>query len=106
MISQTADGRIYVIGGNSSIMRLDGLDKIRRLPASVLQVSEAQLQQAHAYFVQQEAVRQAKMKPEQSTLLVTLRPNAPMVDGNLDEWEAKNFVSIDKRASASIAIAG
>jgi hypothetical protein len=106
MMSQTADGRIYVIGGNSSIMRLDGLDKIRRLPASALQVSEGQLQQAQAYFVQQEAARQARLKPEQSTLFVTVRPNAPTVDGKLDEWDAKNFVPIDTRASAAVSIAG
>lgn len=106
MMSQTSDGQIYLIGGTSSIMRLEGLDGIRRLPPTSLDVTEAQLQDAQKYFVQQESERQARLKPEQSTLSVAMRAQPPIVDGKLDDWDSKSFVPLDARASAAVAISG
>ncbi|MEJ7560640.1 MAG: PA14 domain-containing protein [Pedobacter sp.] len=103
-ISQTSDGNIYITGGTSSIMRLDGLDGIRRLPISNLEVSAPMLEAAQQYFQQQEAVRQQAQK--QGPLMIPILDAAPVLDGKLGEWEAATFVPIDKSSSAAIAISG
>ncbi|MDQ3814725.1 MAG: hypothetical protein M3347_12340, partial [Armatimonadota bacterium] len=97
-------GAIYLIGTASSIMRLDGLEGIRRLPEQSLVVTEAMLRDAQEYFVRAEAQRQ--QKAQQGPLIVAIRAAAPMVDGKLDEWSASDFVPVDKRAAAAVAVAG
>jgi hypothetical protein len=103
-ISQTSDSAIYIIGGTSSIMRLDGLDGIRRLPLSTINVSAPMLVAAQQYFLQSEAVRQQAQK--QGPLTIPILGNAPTVDGKLGEWNDADFVPIDKKSFAAIAIAG
>ncbi|HKG05557.1 MAG TPA: PA14 domain-containing protein [Pedobacter sp.] len=103
-ISQTADGNIYLTAGTSSIMRLDSLEGIRRLPPSVLTVSAGMLENAQAYFVQRESARQQAQK--QGPLSVSMVNLAPVPDGYLTEWKDTDFVSIDKHSSAALAISG
>lgn len=103
-LSQTADGEIYLTGGSSSIMRLEGLEKIRRVPAQTLEVTVAQLEQAQQYFVQSEAARQ-QVKPL-GALQVTLRKAPPVVDGQLNEWPVGVFATIRKGTTGAVAIAG
>jgi DNA-binding beta-propeller fold protein YncE len=48
-ITQMPDGNVYLIdGGRTSIVRVDGLSNIHRLPAAALDVTKAQLDQAQA----------------------------------------------------------
>jgi hypothetical protein len=99
-ITQTRDGKVYLIdGGRSSLVRVDGLDTLRRLPESQLQLGTNELLQARAYFVEAEAERQ-KSKGN-GVLKVTLRDQAPTVDGKLDDWPGTNWVEIDKSGVAA-----
>lgn len=99
-ITQTADGLVYIVdGARSSIVRVDGLGTIRRLPASSLEVTKADLDKASDYFVQVERLRQQQQG--QGVLNVALRKAAPTVDGKLDDWSGASWVDIDKRGVAA-----
>jgi hypothetical protein len=105
-INQTADGAIYVVGGQpfSGIFRVDGLETIRRLPGTELDVTAEDLKAASAWFDLREADRLSREgKP---TLSAGIRPAPPVVDGKLDDWPAAHFVKIDGDASASVAVSG
>lgn len=106
-LMQTTDGRIYLVVKDSSIVRVEGLEGIRRLPAHSLKVTPEMLQAAQAYFVQTEAQRQQSQG--QNTLTVAIRQTPPTVDGKLDDWGGANWVTIDTRMTqtqAAIAISG
>jgi hypothetical protein len=118
-ITQTRDGNVYLIdGARSSLVRVDGLETIHRLPESTIQLSTNDLLQARAYFVQAEAQRQASKG--NGTLKAALLATAPVVDGRLDDWKGANWADIDKSGvaaffdsktkpydvSAAVAIAG
>ena len=117
-MTQTDDGKVYVITNFPSIIRLDGLESIRRLPAQKLNVTPETLMAAQAYFVQTETRRQEAAKV-QGTLSVAIRQTAPTVDGQLDDWAKASWVTIDVRskqkgdwgredqkAQAAVAISG
>ena len=57
-ITQTKDGQVWLQGLVGCLIRVDGLEKIRRLPEQSLQVSSEQLVAAQTWFVQAEAERQ------------------------------------------------
>ncbi len=103
-INQLDDGSIYLVVGQptSNLVRVEGLDSIRRLPAWELQVSAEQLKQAADHFTGLEAQRLSKSGVQ--TLTVSIREQAPIVDGKLDEWPAAYFVSLDKDTQAAVAV--
>jgi len=105
-INATADGEVYLVAGHnhSSIVRVEGLDSIRRLPAFDLQVTPALLAQARDYLLQAEARRQQQQGS--AVLQVALRPQPPVVDGKLDDWSGADRAKIDERTWASLAVAG
>ena len=95
-IAQTPDGRIYLVdGGRSSLVRVDGLETLRRLPDAELKISEQDLKRAQDWQLQSEATRQKKFGAE--ILRVALRSAAPVVDGKLDDWAGAQWATIDKR---------
>ena len=93
-ISQTSDGGIYV-QTNGSLIKVDGLEGVKRLPDVSINVTPALLQQSQAYFAQAEAARQSEK--ETGPLTVAMLPTAPVVDGKLDEWAKAAWVTIDTR---------
>jgi len=94
-ITQTADDKVYLVdGARTSLVRVDGLDRIRRLPAQSLSISADDLQRAQAYFVRSESRRQKRQGI--GTLKVALRPSAPTVDGKLDDWATADWAPIDR----------
>ncbi len=99
-ITQTEDGQVYLVdGARSSLVRVDGLESIQRLPETAVTLSAADLAAARAYVVGAEAARQ---KAEgQGTLRVTLGKAAPVVDGALDDWNGADWVDIDKSGVAA-----
>ena len=104
-ITSTSDGKVYVVTRYPAIIRVDGLETIRRIPPNRLQVTADQLAQARAYHLEQELKRQAE-KNVQTKLVVPLRDPAdgqaaPAVDGKLDEWDADQFVTIDERKKST-----
>ena len=93
-LSQTKDGQIY-LGGNGSILRVEGLEGVRRLPERGLKVDAEMLKTAHAAFIQSEAQRHAPGAP--CVLAVPLRSAPPVVDGKLEDWAGASWAVIDKR---------
>jgi hypothetical protein len=99
-ISQTADGNVYIMDGSRvSLVRLDGLDSIIRLPNSEIKITDVELKSAQEYLLKREATRQQNQGL--GILKVGKMDIAPVVDGKLDEWKGAEWVSIDKRGVAA-----
>ncbi len=99
-ITQTKDGNTYLVdGARTSLVRVDGLNTIRRLPETTLTVTAEDLTKARAYFVETEHLRQTSQGTP--TLTVGLRKTAPTVDGNIEEWLGADWAEIDKSGVAA-----
>jgi len=119
-ITQTADGAVHLLVGvhtTCTLVQVDGLDTIRRLPETTLAVTGQQLAAAQQYFVDSAAER--VRREGRDTLLVAMRISPPKVDGRLDDWADAAWVTIDQRiskvgdwgskpdvTSAAVAVAG
>lgn len=99
-ISQTPDGGIYLVDGSrTSLVRLEGLSSIRRMPAAAFTLTADDLLRAQQYIIALEASRQQEYG--RKSMEVTLRRQAPIVDGRVDDWAYAPFVDIDKSGSAA-----
>lgn len=100
-ISQTADGSIYLTVGfqDSTILRLEGWEGVRRRDFGRLQLTEKELASIPATSVQ------PSRKQGRPTAVVAIRTRGPKVDGNLSDWPAATrWMRIDERASAAAAV--
>jgi hypothetical protein len=103
-INQTADGEIYLVAGHnhSSIVRIDGLRSIRRLPEQMLDVTPELITNVQDYLATRDEQRQ-EAKGRATLQLAAL----PIVaDGQLDDWSQAGWVTLDAKASAAVAVAG
>ncbi len=98
-ITQTQDGTIYLNSSLPNIVRVDGLDTIKRIAPMTLRISPDDLKKAQDFQVQAEAERQKSQG--KTTLEVALRADAPQVDGKLEDWQNADWASIDKRGVAA-----
>lgn len=99
-IVQTGEGEIYITVGvetTCSIVKVEGLESIRRLPASSVTVTTESLAAASEYFVKRDQARAAREGT--GTLSVALRKTAPKVDGDLEDWADAAWVTIDSRTN-------
>ncbi|MEO8350170.1 MAG: hypothetical protein ABI680_00475 [Chthoniobacteraceae bacterium] len=97
-MTQTSDGAVYLVdGGRTSLVRVDGLDTIRRIAPRKLTLTAADLEKAGAWLIARETARRAEMGSEK--LRVAIRAQAPSVDGALDDWSAAEWADIDKRGT-------
>lgn len=98
-ITRTAAGRVYLVdGGRTSLVRVDGLESLARLPDGSLTVTAADLGRARDWFARAEAHRQQQRGT--GALTVAWRRTAPQVDGNLDDWPATtDWVHVDRRGT-------
>lgn len=99
-ITQTSDGEIYITVGvetTCSIVKVEGLESIRRLPEGSVTVTKDQLAQATEYFVQRDLAR--AQREGTGTLSVAIRKTAPVVDGALEDWADAQWVTIDSRTN-------
>ncbi|HEY1786494.1 MAG TPA: hypothetical protein VGG30_13120, partial [Pirellulales bacterium] len=98
-ITQTADGSVFVVdGARVSLVRVDGLESIRRIPATTLEVTTQDLDRARDWFATTEAERHAKQGS--GVIAVPLVATARQVDGKLDDWPATtDWASIDRRGT-------
>lgn len=107
-INQGADGQVHLLIGknHNSIVRIDGLESVRRLPVVTVEVTADQLAAAETWRIAAEQRRQ--QGAGRQTLTITLRDQPPVVDGDLGEWDAKRFVTIyrDKLGGREVAITG
>ena len=96
-ITQTDDDKVYVITNFPAIIRLDGLDTIRRLAPSTVRLSPDMLEQARSFFASAELSRRAANQA--SAILMVPVSTAPIpLDGDLSKWDPKQFVIIDERS--------
>lgn len=99
-ITQTDDGRVYLIDGDrTSLVRVDGLETLSRLPAQTLRVTAQQLKLAQQYFLQQEIVRRQALGL--APLRVAMRPTPPHFDNKLGAWAQAPWVTIDRSGVAA-----
>ncbi len=99
MITQTQDGKIYLVDGdNTIIIRIEGLETIRRIPQTALTVTAKDLEKAQKYMMEVEAQR--KLEQGGGVMQVSLSTPAPVLDGKIDDWPS-NWVEIDKSGSAA-----
>ncbi len=99
-IARTRDGKVYLVSNYPAIIRVDGLETVRRLPALPLEVTPEMLATAAAWHVAAELQRQA-VPASEPVLRVALRTVAPTIDGNLADWPDSAFVTIDTRQKAT-----
>jgi hypothetical protein len=96
-LTQTSDGNVYVVdGARTSIVRVDGLNSIHRLPASTLEVTKDELDKAQSYLKQIEISRQQRLG--QQTLEVNIRSGAALtLSGLTDTLADAQWATIDRR---------
>lgn len=115
-LTQTQDGQVY-IANNLSLIRVDGLSSIHRLPPSTLNITGKDIESAQSYMKQAEADRQSQLGPQ--TLEVAMHPGpAPTLAQAFENMKTGQWATIDQRivklgwadrpdlAKAAIAIAG
>ena len=96
-ITQTEDGQVYVVTNFPAIIRVDGLDTIRRLAPRTIQVSTDMLEQAMTSLTSAELTRQSAAQAS-STMIVPVSMAPLSQDGDLSKWDPKQFVTIDERS--------
>jgi len=98
-ITQTADGKVFLVdGGRTSLVRVDGLETLTRLPVQTITVTTDDLQHAQDWFNRTETQRQQQRG--RGILNVPLRKTAPRVDGELTDWPPRtDWAFIDRRGT-------
>jgi hypothetical protein len=96
-ITSTPAGKVYAVDGSySSLVRLDGLDTIRRIEAFPVKVTAEHLVEAQRWVLNREAARQAESG--RSVLSAVIHPTGQLkTDGRADDWSNANWVDIDNR---------
>src|SRR5690606_2025205 len=84
-IGQTPEGQVYAVdGSNCSLVRLDGLESLRRIAPIPVHVTPEHRVAAVRYVEEREALRQQSFGS--GVLTARILPQAPSVDGDLSEW--------------------
>lgn len=98
-MTQTADGRVFLVdGGRTSLVRVDGLDSLRRLPEQSITVTAADLDRARDWFARSE--RQRQQERGSGTLTVPRLASPRQIDGQLSDWPAAtDWAYIDRRGT-------
>ena len=95
-ITSSSDGKAYLVdGARSALVRLDGMESIRRLPDAKLSVSQVDLAKGRSWQAEAEAVRQRNQG--EGILHAALLREKPVVDGKIGEWSEADWVEIDTR---------
>ncbi|MDB6077582.1 MAG: repeat containing protein [Akkermansiaceae bacterium] len=94
-LTHSSDGQVYLVdGARSAIVRLDGMESIRRLPDSDLTVTAAELDRSRNWQIAAEAARQRLAGS--GLMTVALLPKKPEVDGRMEDWPEDGWVDVDK----------
>ena len=96
-ITQTSDGKVFLVdGARTSLVRIDGLEALNRLPEQTIEITTDQLQSARDWFARIEFQRQQQRGS--GVLKVATQRMAPVVDGELTDWPADtDWAFIDRR---------
>ncbi len=99
-INQAPDGKVYAVdGSNTCLLRLEGLETLRAIPGSTLEVTTGDLQASQAYVDEREAARQKAFGS--GILTAALLQVSKKVDGDLADWVGAGWVEIDKRGDGA-----
>jgi len=100
------DGKVYVqaLNHTSSLVEVQGIDSLRRLPDSEISVTRRQLEAGKEYYVARERERQRQSGTK--SMVVKLGGEAPVIDGKPDDWSDAQWVRIDDRIEAAIKVGG
>lgn len=99
-ITATPDGRVYMVDGRrSAVVRLEGLDSVRRLPDIDLTVTPDDLLRVEIWRAQRETARRERVGGHEVT--ARLPAAAPVVDGLLDDWHDARWVDIDRSGTSA-----
>jgi hypothetical protein len=103
---KTADDRVYLqaINHTSSIVRVDGLASVKRLPDVPVTVTPQMLTACGEHFLW--ADRNRIKRQGRKKLAVAMVRQPPVVDGKLDEWSGADWVAIDSMTYAAAAVSG
>ena len=96
-VTQTPDGIYLSAGRTNCIVKIEGLETVRRLEARDLTVTADDLDRARESLARAEAARQASQG--RGVLVVPIREKAPTIDGKLDDWADAEWVDVDKRGT-------
>jgi hypothetical protein len=99
-ITQTQDGKVYVVTNDSSVIRVDGLDTIRRIPQQTIFVTPYMLAKADLYLESAHISRQGGTSSS-AALTVPIGSSPMRMDGDLAEWDPKQFVMVDQNPKPS-----
>jgi hypothetical protein len=95
-ITKTNNGNVYLVdGARSSLVRLDGIGNIQRLPDAELVVSAEDMQKSRAWQLEAEVKRQKENNAKILSIGWLTQP--PVVDGKPDEYAQCQWADIDKR---------
>jgi hypothetical protein len=97
-ITETERGEVYVVTNFPAIVRVDGLDTIRRIAPSTIRVSPEMPAQART-LGSTELTRQAPNQAGPAMLVVPVSAQPLALDGDLSKWDPKQFVVIDDQAN-------
>ncbi len=96
-ITQTEDGQVYVVTNFPAIIRVDGLDTIRRFTPWTIRVSPDAIERSRTFFVNAELTRRSETS-RSNTLNVPVSTERLPIDGDLSTWDPRQFVTIDERS--------
>ena len=108
-ICQTADGTIYLtaVEHTSSLVRVDGLESIRRLPPWTLTVTPKLIEECQQYEAKAEAERVFRQGRKELTVALCDKADERKVDGELADWSKDaDWVTVDSGTRAALAVAG
>jgi hypothetical protein len=93
------DGNVYLSVGkwHTSIVRLDGLDKVQRIDLGKVKATTAMI--AAAAPAREEEASNRAMRDEISVPAIQAK-----IDGNLSEWPAKNWATINAKSSFQLGL--
>jgi hypothetical protein len=96
-LTQTPDGKVYMVDGSrTSLVRIDGLETLRRIPPIPLAVTGSDLDKAQAWMKQSESARQQTAGAK--SLEVTIRSGAaPALKDLIAQLETANWADVDHR---------
>jgi len=100
-ITQTEQGEVYVVTNFPAIVRVDGLDTIRRIVPSTVRVSPEMLAKAQTAFGSAQVSRQNTSQAP-AALLVPVSTKPLTLDGDLSKWDPKQFVTIDEPSNQAV----
>ncbi|HTJ30792.1 MAG TPA: hypothetical protein VL346_09840, partial [Acidobacteriaceae bacterium] len=104
-LNATKEGNVYLVDGDrSSLVRVDGLNTLKRLPDVPVEVSAAELSAAQSFSVASAAAHPQSVGP--LSLNVTISSGgAPALHNLSSALASSNWATIDHEASAAVAIA-